>query len=217
MTARARLIVMACLLLVSACGPPVTSLPSAPGVRAVVDTTFYEVEGVTRRQWLASMRPAAQRAGVPAPYLAHTEWQARWSYGTSRSTARGCEAQLPVIEVTIRYTMPRLGSDSGVAPDDVLEWRRHATSLWRHEEGHALRALRAATEMRDSLYRIRAPTCASLPSTVSRAMDAVVLKYRALQEAYDSRTIHGARQGAVLIPPGMTRLSVDTTYRDTIP
>ena len=91
MIARARLIVITCLVWVSACGPSATGLPTAPGVRAVVETTFYEAEGLTRRQWLASMRAAAQRAGVHAPYLAHTAWQTRWSYGTSRTTARGCE------------------------------------------------------------------------------------------------------------------------------
>jgi predicted secreted Zn-dependent protease len=186
-------------------------------VRAVVDTTFYDADGVTPRAWLVSMRAAALRAGVRPPYLANTSWQTRWSYATSRITARGCEPRQPVVEVTIRYTMPRLVSDSGVALEDMLEWRRHSISLWRHEEGHALRALRAATEMRDSLARFRTPTCAALQSSVARAMDAVVLKYRALQDAYDARTAHGSRQGALMIMSGAARLPVDTTYRDTLP
>jgi predicted secreted Zn-dependent protease len=210
------LIVLLAFGLLAGCGRSSTTLPSPPGVRAAVDTTYYETEGSTRRQWLASMHAAARAAGVRAPYLAHTAWQTRWSYAGSRLTTLGCEARLPSIDLTIHYTMPRLVSDSGVAPEDALEWRRHAMSLWRHEEGHALRALRAAAEMRDSLSRVRAPSCASLQPTIARAMDAVERKYRALQEAYDARTGHGARQGAVLALPGV-RLPVDTTYRDTVP
>jgi len=199
------------------CAPATPGLPSTPGVRTVVDTTYYDAEAFTRGQWLASMRVAAPRAGVRVPYLAHTTWQTRWAYGTPRTTALGCEPRIPVIEVTVHYTMPRLTSDSGVALEDMLEWRRHAASLWQHEEGHGLRALRAATEMRDSLARLRAPNCAALPGTVSRAMNAVMAKYQALQDAYDARTRHGARQGAVLILSQGLRLPLDTTYRDTTP
>ena len=209
--------ILTALLVAIGCGPSRSSLPSSPGVRLVVDTTFYDAEGVTRRQWLASMRAGAQRAGVSAPYLAHTEWQTRWSYASARSTALGCAPQLPLVEVTIRYTMPRLGSDSGVAPEDILEWRRHSTSLWRHEEGHAARALRAAAEMRDSLWTLHTPSCTALQSSASRAITAVMAKYRMLQADYDTRTGHGARQGAMLLLPGIARLSMDTTFRDTIP
>jgi predicted secreted Zn-dependent protease len=215
-TARYRF-VAAVLAVAVACGPSTASLPSVAGVKATVDTSYYDAEGVTRRQWLASMRASAQRAGIRVPFLAHTSWQTRWSYATSRSTSMGCEARLPGVEVMIRYTMPRLVSDSGVAPEDVLEWRRHMTSLWRHEEGHAIRAMRAATEMRDSLAHFRAPSCGALQSAVSRTMDAIVQKYRGLQDAYDARSGHGARQGAILLLPGMARLTVDTTFRDTVP
>jgi predicted secreted Zn-dependent protease len=183
----------------------------------VVDTTFYRTDGLTRRQWLASMRAGAQRAGVNVPFLAHTEWQTRWSYASSRNSGRGCAPISPMVEVTIRYTMPRLASDSGVALEDMLEWRRHSASLWRHEEGHAARALRAAAEMRDSLWALHTPGCAALQPAASRAIAAVMAKYRALQADYDARTGHGARQGAMLLLPGVARLPVDTTYRDTLP
>ncbi len=205
------------LLGAAACGTPSTTLPSAAGVRLRVDTAFYDAAGSTRLEWLASMRVGARRAGVAAPYLAHTAWQTRWSYASSRRSADGCRPQSPLVEVTIRYTMPRLPSDSGVAPDDTREWRRHSVSLWRHEEGHAVRALRAATEMRDSLATVRAPSCDALPAAATRAIAAVMNKYRALQADYDLRTAHGARQGAVLLPSGIARLSTDTTYRDTLP
>jgi predicted secreted Zn-dependent protease len=199
-----------------ACGGPRSSLPSVPGVRAIVDTTFYDAEGRERRQWMTSMRASARRAGVGPPYVAYTRTQTRWSYASSRSGTGGCQPSLPAVEVSIRYIMPRLVADT-VEEEDMLEWRRYLTSLWRHEEGHGLRALREASEMRDSLTHVRTPSCGTLNATVTRAMDAVGRKYRRLQEGYDARTGHGARQGAVLLMPGVARLPVDTTYRDTLP
>ena len=105
--------------------------------------------------------------------------------------------------------------DSAVAKKDLREWRRYIVSLWRHEEGHAIRAMRESAEVRDSLTR--APSCSLLGPSISRAQDAVRRKHRALQVRYDSLTRHGARQGALFILPGVTQVSVDTTYRDTMP
>ena len=77
--------------------------------------------------------------------------------------------------------------------------------------------MRESAEVRDSLRRARTPSCGALGSSISRAQAAVRTKHRALQVRYDSLTRHGARQGALFILPGVTQLSVDTTYRDTIP
>jgi Predicted secreted Zn-dependent protease len=137
------------------------------------------------------MRDAAEensRNARGAPYIGHTTWQSHWSYASSAVTALGCQAQSPSVELTIHYLMPRLASDSGVAPEDLLEWRRHAISLWRHEEGHALRAVRGAAEMRDSLSRLRADDCTALRSSIPGAMDAVLFKYKALRDRYDAQT-----------------------------
>jgi predicted secreted Zn-dependent protease len=199
-----------------ACGSSWPALPPVPGVRTIVDTTYYDADGRERQQWMASMRAGARRAGVNPPYVAYTRTQTRWRYTSARSSTGECEPGLREVEVTIRYIVPRLAVDT-VDEEDLLEWRRYVTSLWRHEEGHGLRALREAGEMRDSLARVRTPACGTLEAAVTRAMDAVGRKYRRLQEDYDARTGHGARQGAVLLIPGAPRLAIDTTYRDTLP
>ncbi len=199
------------------CSSSTSTLPTVVGVRSRVDTTYYEADGQNRREWLVSMRIAARSAGVPAPYLAYTSSQTRWSYASSRMTPRGCTPSLPLIELTIRYTMPRLVGDSSVTEEEWREWRRYLGSLWRHEEGHAVRAMREAAEVRDSLTRARTPSCGALGASVSRAQIAVRSKHRALQVRYDSLSRHGARQGALFILPGVSHATVDTMYRDTIP
>lgn len=47
-------------------------------------------------------------------------------------------------------------------------------------------------------------------------MDAVLFKYNTLQDRYDAQTAHGARQGAMLIVPGV-RLPLGTTCCDALP
>lgn len=211
------LVAFAGLAVFQGCSPSAATLPAVVGVRTRVDTTYYEAEGRDRREWFVSMRAAARLAGIPAPYLAYTSSQTRWSYASARMTPRGCSPSVPLVEVTIRYTMPRVIGDSTVAEEEWREWRRYLVSLWRHEEGHAIRAMRESAEIRDSVTRARTPSCGSLSASVSRAHAAVRSKHRALQVRYDSVTRHGARQGALFILPGVTHVSVDTTYRDTIP
>ena len=199
-----------------ACGRPSTG-PSVAGVRIAIDTTYYDATGTTPREWLVSSRRNAATAGVRVPYLANTGWSTRWTYPSTHLSAFGCEAQYPVVELNIKFVMPRLVTDSAVSTEDRFEWLRYMHSLWAHEEGHALRGVRAATEIRDSLHRIHTESCAALSPTVGEAMRKVLAKYVILQASYDERTQHGARQGAMIIPVRAVRLAVDTTYRDTVP
>ena len=151
------------------------------------------------------------------PYLANTGWSTRWTYRSSRMTSIGCEVQFPTISLDIRFVMPRLVSDSAVSTEDRFEWLRFMHSLWAHEQGHATRGIRAVAEIRDSLQRIHTESCASLSPTAAEAARKVQAKYTALQAAYDERSQHGARQGAIIIPVRGARLAVDTTFRDTVP
>jgi predicted secreted Zn-dependent protease len=188
-----------------------------PGVRIAIDTTFYDATGTTPREWLASARRNAATAGVRVPYLANTGWTTRWTYPSSRVTSIGCETQFPMVTLDIKFVMPRLVADSVVSTEDRVEWLRFLHSLWTHEAGHALRGVRAATEMRDSLQRIHTESCTTLSPTVGEAVRKVLAKYSILQASYDERTQHGARQGAMIIPVRGARLAVDTTFRDTLP
>ena len=191
--------------------------PSVPGVRISVDTTFYDATGTTPREWLVSARRGAAAAGVRVPYLANTSWTAGWSYPSSRVTSFGCGAQNPQVGLRIRFSMPRLLADSAVSTEDRMEWLRFMHSLWAHEEGHALRGVHAAAEIRDSLQRIHAESCTALSPVLSAAAGRVIEKYTLLQARYDERTQHGARQGALIILVRGARLATDTTYRDTLP
>src|SRR5688572_16452387 len=125
------------------CAWTAEALPPVPGVRAIVDTAYYEIDARERRQWMSAMRVGARRAGISPPFVAHTRTQARWRYTGSQSATGGCQARSPAVEVTIHYLMPRLVADT-VDEEDMMEWRRYLVSLWRHEEGHAVRALREA-------------------------------------------------------------------------
>ena len=204
------------MCILAACGGPYTR-PSVAGVNIAIDTTYYDATGNSPREWLASARRNAAGAGVRVPYLANTAWTTRWTYRSSRMTSIGCEVQFPAISLDIRFVMPRLVSDSAVSTEDRFEWLRFMHSLWAHEEGHAMRGVRAAAEIRDSLQRIHTESCAALSPTAAEAARKVLARFTALQAAYDERSQHGARQGAIIIPVRGARLALDTTFRDTVP
>ena len=207
---------LAGICLLFGCGAPST-VPSVPGVRISIDTTFYDATGTSPREWLASARRNAVTVGVRPPYLAHTAWSTRWTYPSSRAASSGCGAQNPQVALSIRFSMPRLLADSAVSTEDRMEWLRFMHSLWTHEEGHALRGVHAAAELRDSLQRIHSESCTLLSPILSEAARRVVEKYTLLQARYDEQTQHGARQGAFIIPVRGARLAMDTPYRDTVP
>lgn len=190
---------------------------AATGVRVTVDTTYYDVDGAEPRAWRLFMVGAAAAAGLTSPAVGATRSTTSWSYASTRTTPAGCELRQPAVALEIHYVVPRLRSESGIAPAALAEWRRYMTSLWRHEEGHALRNARGAAELREELRRVRAPRCETMEALVRAHATAVLAKFEALNQAYDVRTAHGARQGVILIPNAGIRLSIDTTFRDTMP
>lgn len=210
------LLLAASALVVASCGTP-SSVPTPFGVRSHVDTVFYDIDGVTPRMWIASIGVEAERAGVPAHHQAQTTWSSRWSYAATRMGRSQCEAVNLLVEASIRFTMPRLRSDSLVSAEGRAEWKRFSTSLWAHENGHALRAMRAAGLQLDILRHLRTSACLEFPMQAQREPNAVRARYDLLDREYDERTRHGVRQGTMLIVDPRRPLAVDTTYRDTIP
>ncbi len=103
-----------------------------------------------------------------------------------RMTSIGCEVQFPTISLDISFVMPRLVSDSAVSTEDRFEWLRFIHSLWAHEQGHAMRGMRAVAEIRDSLQHLHTESCAALSPTAAEAARKVQVKYTALQAAYTS-------------------------------
>ena len=190
---------------------------AATGVRVKVDTTYYDVDGTEPRAWRLFMASAAAAAGLAPPAVGATRATTSWSYASTRSTAAGCELRQPSVALEIHYVVPRLRSDSGVAPAALAEWRRYMVSLWRHEEGHALRNARGAAELREELRRLHPVSCDMIDAVLRAQSTAVLAKFDALNKAYDVRTAHGARQGVILIANQSIRLPIDTTFRDTMP
>jgi predicted secreted Zn-dependent protease len=212
-----RLLLALGLVLAAPSGPTGGGAASAQDVRVVVDTAYYQFEGRAPSEWEASRTAAALSAGLEPRVVATTRWQARWSPGPWILTPEGCAAGSPSVELIIHHTMPRLFAVNGASPDDVREWERYLEWLWGHEEGHRLRAYRAAVEMRDSLTSARAPTCAQLRPHLSSSVAAVKARYDMLQDAYDRRTRQSyLRRGNALYLP-RTKLPIDTAFRDTVP
>lgn len=203
------------LALCSGCASPST-VPVPSGVSALFDTTYYDIDGVRPREWMRSMMRIAPTAGVEGSFAARTTWSTHWAYAATRNAPAGCEAVRPTVDAAVHFIMPRLRSDSGVAPADRTEWARFTTSLWRHEEGHAQRGLHAAGAELETLRRLRTPSCQTFSMEAVNALGAVLHRYQLSDADYDRDTRHGVRQGANLIVDPTRPLAIDTTYRDSV-
>jgi predicted secreted Zn-dependent protease len=127
---------------------------------------------------------------------ARTEWKVQWSFGTM-SVDGSYRLRSLETKTTITYTLPRWapGAESSKALRD--HWARYSAAIRTHEEGHARIALVAAGEMRRRINALpEAPTARSLEKQINDTADKVVAEYREIEAAYDSKTTHGASQGA---------------------
>ena len=199
-----------------ACGAPGTPTPkSVDGVRPLIDTTYYAVTGSTPAEWIASSARAAARVGVPPRALAMMANVNKWMY-TARTSEYGCEPHDATVILGITFLIPRLASETGVAPDNLAAWNGLVRYLWVHEQTHAAIAMRSAIEFRDSLRVLHSGECGLLESHVAAASNAVTAKYNALRAALDDRE-HAAQRvaGQIAVFRG-SRLARDTTFRDPV-
>ena len=203
-------------LLVGACSVPVTPAPKAvDGVKSLIDTTYYAVRGSTPQEWIASSEAAGARVGLSPRALAMTANFNKWVY-TARPSEYGCEPHDPTIILGITFVMPRLASDSGVKAEDMAAWQGLVRYLWVHEQTHATIALHSAIEFRDSLRVLHSGECGLLKSRVAEVSKAVAAKYLVQQRALDEREHAAQHSGGQITQFRGSRLSVDTTFRDTV-
>jgi predicted secreted Zn-dependent protease len=133
-----------------------------------VTTTYatYEINSDT----LPDIRTEMNLEG-PYGYPAYTSWQVNWT--------AACE-----ITVTAQITLPDLGPDADLTPEDEAEFRRMLENLEEHEENHIDFALGVARE-------VQAMGCRGDTATVLQ-------EWLAEERQYDIDTDHGRTEGAWL-------------------
>lgn len=146
---------------------------------------YYDVSGRSLSAIRASMdaeRPNDPDDGKPDDAL--TVWTYRWSYTQG---PRRCEAN---VLFSARVILPRLRDERDVPVKVAARWRAYMARLRVHEAGHARIAY---ARMGDIQRALGAARCAA----GNRAASAILKKVRRDNVAYDDKTHHGMKQGAV--------------------
>jgi predicted secreted Zn-dependent protease len=130
-------------------------------------------------------------------YYAQTQWYlaSRWSY---QPTARGCEVTSGSVTLTMTMTLPILAPAVGTAPDVLKHWTVFIDNTIEHETGHVKLNLQDARNFQRDLGNLPpAPDCATISWQLTDLFDRATNVIRRDNIDYDTKTRHGATQGAV--------------------
>ena len=138
---------------------------------------YYDVTGITLAQIAKQLDPTE---------YGRCTWRYDYTYGESNGTTDSVDVTL-----TISYRMPHWKGKRKASKAARKEWQRMISRLWVHERGHEAICKPKAYTLRTSL--LNKPEH-DLPDIYDRFLEAVQDK----NDAYDTRTDHGANQRVTL-------------------
>jgi len=208
---RIRLASTACLAVVlAACAPRGAAAlrPVREPAGANVERAYYDVEGASEGELLASLKENAGTATQTDSNFARTTWTVTWT-GEWAPVAGDtlCATTSSTVRLESRMALPRWRPAAGGSTGLATDWARFVRSLTGHENGHLANAVEAARQVDERLKLLRAG-CGTMESAARATIDSVVAGFRAIDEDYDRRTANGALQGAVWPPRTSPRMRI---------
>lgn len=205
--------------LLAASTPTVTATPQAPkdcsgnqyilpspqdlsnsplGLTKTVDQpTYYQVYGNS----LSALRTAitnCQYRKAAGSFHATTAYQLNWRYTATAAGNNQCTLSNVRVGLHINQLMP-LFIPNGTTPTSVTSsWNAYTTNLGIHEAGHVDIDTQYADKLLAALQSMGSVDCSLISRQAQTTIDSYVAMLNAANDLYDSRTNHGATQGATL-------------------
>jgi predicted secreted Zn-dependent protease len=177
-------------------------------VGANVERAFYDVNGGSVGELLASLKQQAPAATQTDSNFARTTWSLTWDGEWAPATGDSlCAVTTSKVRLESRMALPRWRPSPGTSGGLSTDWSRFVRNLVGHENGHLATAVTAAREVEQGLGHLRGP-CDAMQERAKAAMDSIVATFRLVDEEYDRRTGFGALQGAVWPPRTSARLRI---------
>lgn len=171
---------------------------SSPALTTVIDDTgYYQVYGSSLQQLRAQVQACKYRAAVAGDYHAVTARQINWSYSISQ-TDNVCTLQNLHVGLHIAQLLPTFVADSTTPASVAAIWNTYAANLAAHENGHVALATRYAEGLAAKLQAIGPMPCSLFKTQVEVTISTELTMLNTEDALYDSKTGHGATQGAVL-------------------
>jgi predicted secreted Zn-dependent protease len=162
----------------------------APELAAMpeVTVTTYPVEGRNARIIRQNMNRVRPREASGEAFDALTTWQfsSRW-----KTQGGQCLPQTIEVKVTVGVTLPQLTHYDRLSRSDRQKWDRYFAALVQHETNHVRIAITGSQLMQEQLRQ--SASCEGLEAVGRELAEGVAQASR----AYDDRTDHGKREGAV--------------------
>ena len=179
----------------------VIALLAAMPVRAEPTVTesvqYYDVTGATAREVRASLNREGPISGTDGKrYDAVCRWNVAWKFEYRRGNG-SCAIASASTEVKITITFPRLKADETTSASLVKAFASYSEKLMVHEKGHAQNAIDAARKIEAGILALRPePNCDAMRNAANNLGYALIKEANQADLDYDSRTQHGATQGA---------------------
>ncbi len=179
----------------------VITLLAAMPVRAEPTVTesvqYYDVTGATAREVRASLNREGPISGTDGKrYDAVCRWNVAWKFEYRRGNG-SCAIASASTEVKITITFPRLKADGTTSASLVKAFASYSEKLMVHEKGHAQNAIDAARKIEAGILALRPePNCEAMRNAANNRGHALIKEANQADLDYDSRTQHGATQGA---------------------
>ncbi len=172
-----------------------TPAPSAGGSSESVK--HYDVRGRTLEEVRAEIflsGPSDETDGQR--FAGWTAWSIHWQYDL-RTGRDGCRIQNVTTDTQITYTLPRWVDEAQASPDVQQAWRRFDTALVEHEKGHGQLARELARRIEKAMAALPPQASCDGLEVEARALGTRMIVTDDRQAAYDRRTMHGEKQGAI--------------------
>jgi predicted secreted Zn-dependent protease len=170
------------------------ALPATAEVSTKTQTEHYEIRGTSAAQLRTEMNARGPTGADGRRYDGDTRWYVRWRYTYRGSGA--CAIDRVYTTVTVTTTLPRWADDARADAALQTQWRRYATALAAHEDGHARNGLGAARDIDAALARLPPePNCNAMDARANTVANGILRQYNQRDLDYDRETAHGSTQG----------------------
>jgi predicted secreted Zn-dependent protease len=188
------------------CQPSGYAQPAAPTVSAdqpglhqnILAPSHYTVSGNTASQLGNQLNDCTPVTENGERFAASTDYAINWAFDFLGDGNGTCHVTQASVGINVGIIYPNWQPTAGAAAGLDASWQRFITNLATHENGHVQIDQAGAAQLLSDLQNFPATGCDAIVGQVTAKASADIQGINQANQAYDTRTNHGAHQGATL-------------------